>query len=53
MGSFYKAIEKHLESGNLVPIPIEIKEGGLENILDGVTAAREGRMHGKKLVYTL
>lgn len=53
MASFYKLIEKHLKSRKLQPIPVEVREGGLASILDGVAALRQGRVHGKKLVYTL
>ncbi|KAJ5151620.1 hypothetical protein N7492_009915 [Penicillium capsulatum] len=51
MVDFYRQVEKALADGRLKPMPIEVQEGGLESILDGVSKVRQGGARGKKLVY--
>lgn len=53
MVDFYRQVEEVLAGRKLVPMPIDIREGGLEAILDGVSEVRKGGARGKKLVYVL
>ena len=47
------AIESFLAEGRLCPHPIQVKHGGLTNIIPDLETLRRGKISGKKLVYTL
>lgn len=53
MVSFYSQMETVLAEGKLRPMSIEVQEGGLGDILEGVSVVRNGGVRGKKLVYLL
>lgn len=53
MVDFYRQVEEALAGGKLAPMPADIRKGGLEGILDGVSEVRKGAVRGKKLVYGL
>lgn len=42
-----------IASGNVTVHPVEVNKGGLEGVFDGLQRLREGRVHGKKLVYRI
>ncbi|KAK5652175.1 hypothetical protein OQA88_10818 [Cercophora sp. LCS_1] len=50
---FWALAERLLEEGKVKPHPVEVGEGGLEGVFEGLQAMREGRVSGKKLVYTV
>lgn len=53
MVSFYRIMESLLAEDKIRVMPHEIKQGGLESVLDGVKLVREGKVRAKKLVYPL
>lgn len=53
MVAFYRQMENVLAEGKLRPMSIEVQEGGLGDILEGVSVVRNGGVRGKKLVYLL
>lgn len=53
MRSFYRRVKTLLANNRIILMPYEAKEGGLQKILEGVSLVRAGKVHGKKLVYTV
>lgn len=51
MSSFYRRVETLLANDKIRLMPYEIKRGGLEEVLEGISLVRGGKVHGKKLVY--
>lgn len=49
--NFWRLTGKLLAEGKIVPHPQEVREGGLEGILDGLEDLRKDRVSGVKLVY--
>ncbi|KAG4266959.1 hypothetical protein FPRO04_04571 [Fusarium proliferatum] len=45
--------EKWLQDGSIKHHPIEVREGGLRSIREGIDDLRRGNVHAKKLVYPL
>ncbi|KAF5531535.1 alcohol dehydrogenase like domain-containing protein [Fusarium mexicanum] len=45
--------ERWLQDGSIKPHPLEIREGGLGSICEGINDLRIGAVHAKKLVYPL
>jgi NADPH:quinone reductase-like Zn-dependent oxidoreductase len=50
---FWNLTEKLLAEGQIRPHPIELGDGGLNGVFEGLQAMREGRVSGKKLVYRI
>ena len=48
---FAKFAEGKLRSGEVKCHPNEVRGGGLQCVLEGIQAMREGKVKGKKLVY--
>lgn len=53
MVSLYRLVEKHLADETLETMPIDLRRGGLNEILNGIAEIRDGHVHGKKLVYSI
>lgn len=47
---FYRYLSRLLAEGALKPHPVEVLPGGLEGIVEGARALRDGRVSAKKLV---
>lgn len=45
--------EKWLQDGSIRNHPLETREGGLDNLAEGVEALRLAKVRGRKLVYPL
>jgi NADPH:quinone reductase-like Zn-dependent oxidoreductase len=50
---FWKLTERLMAEGKLKPIATDVREGGLERILDGLQDLRTGKVSGKKIVYVV
>lgn len=50
---FWRLTGELLKEGKIVPHPQEVREGGLEGILDGLEDLRQDRVSGAKLVYRI
>ncbi|CAG8257411.1 unnamed protein product [Penicillium salamii] len=50
---FYRQFETLLADKKIQLMPQEVKLGGLQTVLDGVSLVRAGKVHGKKLVYPI
>lgn len=53
MAYFYRCVEQMIPLGKIRLMPVEVRNGGLEGVLEGVELVRNGRALGKKLVYVL
>lgn len=53
MSSFYRRIETLLANDKIWLMPYEIKNGGLEEVLEGISLVRACKVRGKKLVYPI
>jgi hypothetical protein len=53
MSFFYRCMEQIIPLGKIKLMPVELRRGGLEGILEGVHLVRSGGARGKKLVYVL
>lgn len=53
MIDFYRRFETILASGKISFMPQEVRLGGLQTILSGVSDVRAGKVYGKKLVYPI
>lgn len=47
---FMARISELLEQGRLMPHPVDVRQGGLPTILNGLDDLRRGRISGKKIV---
>lgn len=52
MARFYRRAETFLFNGKLHLMPIEMMQGGLAALPQGIDTVKGGKVHGKKLVYT-
>ncbi|KAK3369373.1 chaperonin 10-like protein [Lasiosphaeria ovina] len=50
---FWALAEKLLAEGRIRVHPVQVGEGGLEGVFEGLQAMREGKVSGKKLVYRI
>ncbi|OTB10679.1 hypothetical protein K445DRAFT_322801 [Daldinia sp. EC12] len=50
---FWKLAEELLAQGKVKPHPADVREGGLDHILEGLDDLRQGRVSGKKIVYKI
>ncbi|KAI1808887.1 putative zinc-binding oxidoreductase ToxD [Daldinia bambusicola] len=50
---FWKLAEQLLAQGKVKPHPADVREGGLDRILEGLDDLRQGRVSGKKIVYKI
>jgi NADPH:quinone reductase-like Zn-dependent oxidoreductase len=50
---FWKLTEELIQTGQLGKIKYEVREGGLEKLLDGLDDLRQNKVSGTKLVYTV
>lgn len=50
---FWSLAGELLEEGKIKTHPVEVKDGGLEGILNGLEDMRQGKVRGKKLVYRI
>ncbi|KAF9630187.1 Alcohol dehydrogenase superfamily zinc-containing [Lasiodiplodia theobromae] len=50
---FWKLSEKLLEEGKLKVHPPDVRDGGLEGVLEGLRELKDGKVSGKKLVYKI
>jgi len=48
---FWRLVGELLAQGKIRPHPQEVRDGGLEGVLDGVEDLRQGKVSGVKLVY--
>jgi NADPH:quinone reductase-like Zn-dependent oxidoreductase len=48
---FWSLAQELLEQGKIKTHPVEVREGGLEGVLQGLDEMRQGKIKGKKLVY--
>lgn len=53
MTAFYRRFENLIASGKVRPMPHEIKEGGLQGVLEGIPLIQAGKVRAKKLVYPI
>ncbi|CAG7965167.1 unnamed protein product [Penicillium olsonii] len=53
MVRFYRQFETLLKDRKIDFMPQEVKLGGLHTVLEGISLVREGKVHGKKLVYPI
>merc|ERR1712070_1280643 len=51
MARFYRRTEDFLSKRKLHLMPLEIMQGGLAALPQGITQIKDGKIHGKKLVY--
>lgn len=49
--NFGQFAEGKLRSGEVKCHPNEVRDGGLQGVLEGIQEMREGKVKGKKLVY--
>ncbi|KAF2098823.1 GroES-like protein [Rhizodiscina lignyota] len=50
---YFPMAEKLIAKGLLKPHPLEVRDGGLGALMDGIDDLRKGKVRGKKLVYPL
>lgn len=50
---FWKLTEKLLEEGKFKVHPPDVRDGGLEGVLEGLRDLKDGKISGKKLVYKI
>ncbi|KAI0099387.1 putative zinc-binding oxidoreductase ToxD [Daldinia grandis] len=50
---FWKLAGELLAQGKVKPHPADVREGGLDRILEGLDDLRQGRVTGKKIVYKI
>ncbi|KAJ5296333.1 uncharacterized protein N7443_007226 [Penicillium atrosanguineum] len=53
MTFFYRCVEQIIPLGKIKLMPVEVREGGLEGVLEGIQLVKDGGALGKKLVYAL
>ena len=51
-GPVFKILQKLINEGKVRPHPVEVSDGGLKDVLNGVERLRRKEVSGKKLIYT-